>query len=380
MLGEVVSSAAAGLYQAALDASLWPMALDEVARITGGAGMVIYPAGARMEGPFVYVSANMIEAAAAYQDGWIDTSPRLNAMSRRGLRNTMVEDAQLFTPEEIRRSAFHQELLRPFDCGSMIGVETPEVRPGVNYLISSQRAYKSRPPEPLERKLFAILCGHLVRALQVYRRLASVGGGSAALSDAFDRLACGALILDEGGQVLMVNAVADGMIGNGFSVRQGRLAAAMAADQTGLDRLVLSALASGPRPQPPEPIALRRQGGQRPLVLQAIPLLPDTGGPLGPLLADLARVLVLIVDPEQDTPLSAAKGLKLLGLTETEARIASRLGAGWSPLEIADHEIVLISTVRFHIKNIYSKLGLRRHGELTRIVQSLALIGAGGAD
>ncbi len=370
---EVVFSAIDGLYAAAMDGARWPAVLDAAAELTGGAGMLIFPMSAAAPA-FAYVPVVLQEAIDVYRRDWFLDCPRRRQIYGKGLQNSVVNDGDLFSREEIDRSAFHQDFLRPFGCGDMISRNSSSVQPGVDYVVASQRGADAPPPGPQERAVFSTLSAHLVRALQVYRRLSAPGEAHGVVTGLLDRLTCGAMVAGGDGQVVHLNTAAEHMAGDGFSLRHGELRASAHHEQDRITGLLQSSLTPTFESVPQPPIALSRPSGRKPLLLQSIPLSPRGDAPLAALLSDLGAALILIVDPERESPPSTADALRLLGLTATEAKVAALLGTGWSPQEIAERHEVLTATVRFHIKQLYSKLEIRRQGELTRIVQALSLV------
>ena len=195
----------------------------------------------------------------------------------------------------------------------------------------------------------------------------------AALACLLDHLVCPALVVGGGGVLVHANRAARETGPDGLPLAEGRLRAANCRDQAKLDALLARLANPGASEQPIGPLALRPRGGGPPLLLQALPLPSprsrDGGAP--------ALALVLIMDPAIDRPVSAEWALGELGLTPREARVAARLGSGDSPQEIADEDEVSLSTVRFHVRNIYSKLDLCRTGQLSRMVNALSLIALG---
>ncbi len=370
---ELVFSAIDGLYQASLDGGLWPGALEGVAGLTGGIGALIFPLSDAPP-PFAYVSPVLEDAIVQYRREWFLRCPRRHKIHVKGLHNSVVNDGDLFTQEEVGRSSFHHDFLPRFGCGDMISRNSTAVQPGMNYVLASQRSAGAPAPSQEETALFSLLSAHLIRALQVYRRLSAPEGAHGALTDVLDRLTCGAVVAGGGGRVIHLNAVAERLTGDGFSLRGGEIRASAHHEQDRISALLKAALAPAPSAESAAPVALSRPSGRKPLLLQAIRLSPRADAPLGALLDDLTAVLILIVDPERESPPSTAEALRLLGLTATEAKVAALLGAGWSPQEIADRHQVLTATVRFHIKQLYSKLAIRRQGELSRIVQALSMI------
>jgi DNA-binding CsgD family transcriptional regulator len=60
----------------------------------------------------------------------------------------------------------------------------------------------------------------------------------------------------------------------------------------------------------------------------------------------------------------------LYGLTPAECRVALLLGDGHAPRKIANMVGVTDNTVRSQIKSVFSKTGVKRQGELIRLLLS----------
>ena len=193
-----------------------------------------------------------------------------------------------------------------------------------------------------------------------------------ALARLLDCFACPALVVGSQGQLIHTNRAARNASA-GLPLAEGRLRAANVHDQSKMDDLIRRLATPAFSDTPTGPLALRPPGGGPQLLLQGLTLPP--AGPADE--AASARILMLVVDPRADRRTSAQGALQALGLTPREARVAARLGAGASPKEIAKQDEVSLSTVRFHVRNIYSKLNVRRVGELSRMVQAVSLIALG---
>ncbi|MBI3785480.1 MAG: helix-turn-helix transcriptional regulator [Deltaproteobacteria bacterium] len=59
---------------------------------------------------------------------------------------------------------------------------------------------------------------------------------------------------------------------------------------------------------------------------------------------------------------------RALGLTKTEAEVAWLMGHALSIAETSRTLGVSIHTVRAHLRQIYAKVGVRRHAQLVRLV------------
>ncbi|MCB9994736.1 MAG: helix-turn-helix transcriptional regulator [Hyphomicrobiaceae bacterium] len=82
---------------------------------------------------------------------------------------------------------------------------------------------------------------------------------------------------------------------------------------------------------------------------------------------------VVFLDDPSAAPetMPVAPALRLMGLTEAEAKIAALVGAGRSPAEAAGDLELSVNTVRSALKLIFDKLGIGRQAELAKIVTRL---------
>ena len=83
------------------------------------------------------------------------------------------------------------------------------------------------------------------------------------------------------------------------------------------------------------------------------------------------RVLVLVSDPAEGREDLGDALQRLYGLTDGEAHVCLSLVVGNDTKGIADELCVSREAIRFHLKNIFSKTGVKRQGELIRLVLTL---------
>jgi DNA-binding NarL/FixJ family response regulator len=90
-----------------------------------------------------------------------------------------------------------------------------------------------------------------------------------------------------------------------------------------------------------------------------------------------ANALLFVTDPEHRLEVAPTVVARLFGLTASEARLAAALARGDSLDEAAEAIGVTLSTARTYLKQIFSKTGTGRQGELIRmILTSPALVSA----
>jgi DNA-binding CsgD family transcriptional regulator len=80
-----------------------------------------------------------------------------------------------------------------------------------------------------------------------------------------------------------------------------------------------------------------------------------------------------VVDPDAGAPVPAAEIQKALELTPAEARLAAALADGTALKEAAAALGVTYTTARTQLRNIFSKTGVHRQGELVRLLGNIVL-------
>jgi len=84
--------------------------------------------------------------------------------------------------------------------------------------------------------------------------------------------------------------------------------------------------------------------------------------------------LMLVVDPAGRRRIDPAMAGAALGLTEMESQVAVLLAEGMSVGSIAAATDRKESTIRWHVRNMFTKLGLSRQADLVRLLMPLASV------
>lgn len=174
-----------------------------------------------------------------------------------------------------------------------------------------------------------------------------------------------ALVVRAAGEFVACNELATTLLGHGLRRRGGRVAAEQPVDDAALLRLIAAAAVARIDWPSLDPVAVRRSDGRMPLLVQAVPF----GAGIEAVPAEL--VTLLVTDPNRGGERQPVRGLALLGLSPAEARIASLVGAGLPPKEVARRLGNTEGTVRFTINQIYRKVGVSKQTELAQIVARL---------
>lgn len=178
----------------------------------------------------------------------------------------------------------------------------------------------------------------------------------------------GAVLVNRAGQVLFLNEAAQALIGDGIRTTRGLLKTFLRRDQAKLDSAIADALTgSAPESVKLRPIAVERPSGRPSLLIK--PLVIGSRREGG---AVEEACVLLISDPEARMPVDVTYSLQLLGLTPAEARVASLVGSGMAPQEVARRINNTEGSVRVTLSRVFSKLAIGRQSELSLMVSRLA--------
>jgi DNA-binding CsgD family transcriptional regulator len=217
-----------------------------------------------------------------------------------------------------------------------------------------------------EGEALRALAPHFERMLGLASKLAA--RSAATTLDLLERLDCAAMLLDWRGLVLRANARAEGLIGEGLHLLNGRLAAADHRSNAALERLIALAV-TGRTPSTlgsSEPVVIARPE-RRPLLVDAIPA--------SDLLADTflyTRALLLVTDLDERRIPSAERMRATFGLTAAESRVAAAVGAGAAPREAAASLGITEETARTTLKRVFEKADVKRQSELAALLARLS--------
>lgn len=270
--------------------------------------------------------------------------------------------AELVPDEEIRKTAFYNDVLR---VGGMVHLLGVAIQRNADLLaaLAVWRPESAEPHGAKERAIADALAVHLHRAFAIGSRVHEVMAQSDRLEDALHALAVGCIIVDTRGRVMFANVEALRRLGHNAPLRvvQGRLAAGALSDQKRLEGALCRLQRDGAQGS----TLLIGRGREAPVRFQIVPLSPariEAGG-LGPTMR-LGLVLLLDADRPPASPVAALR--VAYGLTRAEADLAGALLAGDSLNGYAERRCRSINTVKTHLRAVFAKSDTRRQSELLR--------------
>jgi DNA-binding CsgD family transcriptional regulator/PAS domain-containing protein len=275
--------------------------------------------------------------------------------------------SQLIPMEELHRSEFYTEFLRPNGIEHLLCAVLFQERSLYGFL-NLARPKEMHPFSGQEVALMQKLLPLLQQALMVSRTIARLASERAIANGLLDHMSRGIVLLDGRGKAVMANRAALRILEgrDGLMFEDNGIRAVIPEENQRLKHLLQSVLA-GDRAagQIPDSLLLvSRTGADSPLSVLIAPLGRDL-----PLLEEpQARAVAFISDPEQ-CPTSAEQVMRgLYSFTEAEARLAGCLLKGLSLEECSAHLGITLNTTRTHLKRLFLKTSTNRQGELIRIL------------
>ena len=362
----------ASLYEAMLDDTHWPATsalIDEACGIQGNGIMVGTGPKDAVRALFVglyYRGERREDWEREYLEVYhpIDESvPRFRQLPD----SRLVHVTDLYTAEELKTSLTYNEALHLGSAQNSLrvrldGPDGSHISWGIHDPVASGGWESS------QLTLIKGLLPYIRQFVRVRQALVGAEALGASVADLLDTPRIGVIHLDRRGQIIEANDRARAILrhGDGLSDRGGELRARGPADHAHLEGLLAGALPSAGVGVSGS-MLLRRPSGVLPLVVHVKPVVvspPDYG-------ARRVAVLVLLVEPGRPSRIDPTLVATTLGLTRAESQIAVALAQGQTVREIARTTGRQVSSIHWHLKHIYRKLGVARQAELVQLVRAI---------
>jgi DNA-binding HTH domain-containing proteins len=326
--------------------------------------LVSQPEGEVMAG----VGGGMVDGSDRdYLHNYLATDVRVPRVAL-AARRAVLDDAQLISEDERRRSPFHNEWVPRYGLGHLLHVNIAQSLRHTAIVTCAQATARGEF-DTRQRRLLALYVPHFERAVLLQLRLLELEQQATLMNDAFVHLSLPAMVLDGTARVIRANAAAQRALAgrDGIGVAQGRLSITDPEAAREVERRVREATFSLPdtaRSDDTSRISVGRPSGLAPYRLELLPL-PGRSSP-GP--AHRTALLAVLHDPLQPAGRPADELRRRFGLTPAEARLAQAIGQGSTTREYAEERGVSVGTARFQMKQVLAKTGCRRQSDLVRLI------------
>ena len=361
----------AALYRAARDDAHWPAASALIEEAAGAVGnFLVVGEGYDYEridfARLLYRGEDRRDLAQEYFETWFphDEAPRRRMALPEG---RLAHARECYTGEERKRSAAYNEGWRRLggQDGLTVHFGAPdELR--VVWVLGDPVGGDGWASDRV--RLVERLLPHFREFVGLRQALAAADALGAGLAGLLESDRIGVVQLDRAGRVLEANRPALAILRrrDGLLDRDGALDASLPADRSRLRRLLGRALPDVWGSEPPRAgsMTVQRPSGRQRLGLHVSPVgdgAADFGG-------RRVAALVLTVDPARRPRVNAQRVAAMLGLTQSEGRVAALLAEGRRAREIARATGWRENYVRWLIQQSYRKLGVRGQAALVRQV------------
>lgn len=363
----------ASMHEAALDDSRWPSAsalIDDALGVHGNSLVVCdLHSGEDIEFFFLGIffhAQRHLELEREYFEVYYPLDERVP-------RAAQIPDSQpvhisdLFTEKELKNSPVYNDFLNRLYAQNSINFRL-DGPIGSSTVWIVHDSVEGGAWSTAQFNSIRCLLPHIRQYMRVRQALGSAGALGASLTEMLDTTGAGIIQLDQRGRIVEMNDLARDLLrtGDGLFDTRGSLFARRPEDNAKLQGVLNRAL---------PPFGTQGVGGSTvvrrasalPLVVHVNPVdRQETDYGVWPVAA-----LMLVVDPASRRRIDPAVAGAVLGLTRMESQVAVLLAEGRSVAQIAAAFGRKESTIRWHVKQISSKLGLSRQVDLVRLVLSL---------
>lgn len=365
----------ASLHEATLDDTHWPVAsalIDDAFRAKGNS--LVFGRGRTEEGVQIFSARffcggeRLRESEREYFDIYHPVDERLPRL-RLLPDSRLVSVADLYTDEELRTSpAYNEALVKGhLQNGLNVRLDGPD---GSRIVWTINDPIGTDGWSPAQVESIRRLLPHIRHYVSIRHALAGAGALGASLDELLATTGSGVIQLDGRGRIVAANDHALGLLRTGDALfdDDGFLSARSPEDDAELQRLLTRVLPPYGRRGAAGSMTVRRPAALEPLRLHVHPVgRKETAYRAWPVAA-----LVLVVDQGSGTRIDPNLVAAALGLTPTEGRVAAQLAEGRTVGEIASATGRKVSTIRTHVRHIFSKHGITRQVDLVRLVLSIS--------
>ena len=359
------------IYDAAVDAELWPVALQMMAQFVGADWGVLVSEDAIAERSFVhYQSRPMRKALEAYYATYVHTNPIL-VPTLIDARVGSVFTVTSFMPRTaFLASRFYQEWAGPNGFVDTIGTVLDKSSRNFT-ILSLLRNHEQGWADDDAITRAQLVAPHACRAHAIGRQIDLSRFQASSVADTLDGLTTAVILLDGHLRIRLMNKAAESLLRQNDPLRvTGLCLGATSADALGALQKAVDACALRDRVgSAVMSVALRTSKGDH-FIAHALPLTDGERRRAG---ADYSAVAALFIKPVQRSetpPLDALAAL--YGLTSRELTVLLGIAEHGGIPDVATMLGISPGTVKAHLKRVFAKTGARRQADLAKIVAGVA--------
>lgn len=361
------------VYDASVDASLWPHFLEKLSALQRGAavGMVSFSNNDK-SGRLSYSVRCDPRWQQTYEEYYAPIDVFIAGLKEESADGVARPGQRIITNSDLVKSEFYTDWMAPQDLFHTIHCVAMRDDQQV-VTLGAGRSKSSGSFDQTELKVWDAFIPHVCRAVQIQRINSELASARDTMASGLSRRSVGLLLVSSNGTVIDGNAFAEQLLakGDGLSIRSNKLVAKKKADQDTLGSLISSALnisLAGERSAGGF-MQVWRPSRREPYKMMVVPAregIPFLG-------KSTAAAAIYVLDPEMEIDLDVRKLQESFGFTDAETRIVASIMKGLD-VNLTAHELGLSrNTVRTHLKRVFEKAGTSRQSQLVLKILSLML-------
>jgi DNA-binding CsgD family transcriptional regulator len=364
---EQVSQLIGDIYDASLDAGLWPSVVEAIARFVPGAFVNLFSQDATRKTAQAFYTYGISQD---YLDLYFQRYIHLNPMFPTALFfevGRILTENDIMPKAEFNETRFFKEWVRPQGIvDSMAAILEKSATSVAGIAIGRGEQHGLVNDEALRR--MGLIVPHVRRAVTIGKVIDLHKVEAATLADTLDGIAAATFLVDANGRIVHANVAGHAILRDGAVVRSvgPRLAAIDAQADRALCDLFASAengdAALGARSVS---LPLTSRGGER-FVAHVLALTAGARRKAG--IVHSAAAAVFIRKSELDLPHPLEVISNAYRLTPSEMRVLMLIVQIGGVPEIAPVLGVSETTVKTHLQHVYEKTGTQRQADLVKLV------------
>lgn len=352
------------VYDAALDPTLWPSALEQACRFVGGSsGNLFWHDAATEESAVLHLFNDEPHYTKLYFEKYIPLNPCFPAAAfcEAGL---VYGSTDLVPFKEMAETRFYEEWMKPQGIIDLVAANLE--KGATSSSIIAVRMHESDGfVDADNRRRLALIVPHFQRAVSIGRLFDQSKSAQAVLTQTLDNVSAAVFLVGPNARLVFANAPGRAMLNEAapLTERNGALVAATAAAQRALREALLVAESGGAMDgSGPIPISI----SQGHWFASVLPLTSGTRLRTGALHSAVAAVFVRKTSPASPPPLEALA--KLYKLTASEIRVIDAVMKVSGVKALAEVLGLTQATVKTHLHNVFRKTGTARQSELVKLI------------
>jgi DNA-binding CsgD family transcriptional regulator len=363
-LESTVQKLSGQLYEAALDASLVPLALENIAKALGcfSFHQLVFEAD-NYSVKAGWTGLSVPDAVqAAYEKHYVTLDARPLQAIHAGL-GSVFDSNEVLSAKQVSRSELFQDFLIPNGVSHCLGGHTHSGHD--SRVVVAFLSHADRPEfDSQQRHLMSELMPHFQKSAALMFQSQSVKAALGREKMLLNLIDAGAITLSTKLVPIDMNMRAQALLAKGSHLQTvgGQLVA-----KGGQGVQFSLSLMKVQRTGIPESLSIFPDDGGAPAHITISRVPSESAAPL----IRQASLLVLVTQPEHQRIATVLQLMQLFGFSPAEARLARAMAHGKELDQYALEQGVKMSTVRTQSSVVYAKAKVRRQAELVRLLLSI---------